>query len=356
MEETPKNHDEGASSNNSADVLSDMPSFEEHMSTKVLANHVDSEHQSQDLMNDYRRKRFDGELPDGVRDFQDYQEYLEMQKAKSEETTRHFDEIYNYIEQMENRHDRDLAIGLLGVLQPDKTIGGRKNHEVNFKVFNDILETIKDSGGDSIEEFLHNKSKQALYSGDKETARASSSYLNALEITRIVFSNKMDQEKNKNDFFKIEYNGGKWLFLETETSPSVTRLSESELEWNKKAVYAARAWAKEIFNSAKQDDTLLETEHKQYLLGGLSEINNSCLSVKEKIDRDSSNTAKKISKTIASATRNTDPRSATVSLWDSGILEAAWDAEIREYIKQSVENYDDYLKTYLPRGLEKINS
>ena len=356
MEETPKNHDEGASSNNSADVLSDMPSFEEHMSTKVLANHVDSEHQSQDLMNDYRRKRFDGELPDGVRDFQDYQEYLEMQKAKSEETTRHFDEIYNSIKQMENRRDCDLAIGLLGVLQPDKTIGGRKNREVNFKVFNDILETIKGSSGDSIEEFLHDKSKQALYSGDRETAQASSSYIRAMEASGIVFSNKMDHEKNNNDSFEIEYNDGKWHFLEAETSPSVKRLSESELEWNKKAVYATRAWAKEILNSAKQDNTPLETKHKRYLLSILAELNNTHFSVKEEMDRNSHNAAVKLSETINLVTQNIDPRSAQISLWNSGILEAAWDAEIREYINQSVENYDDYLKTYLPRGLEKINS
>ena len=55
-----------------------------------------------------------GTLPEGVRDAQDYAEYLAEQKAKSAETADRDHALFSEIESIEDPLDRDLATALLG--------------------------------------------------------------------------------------------------------------------------------------------------------------------------------------------------------------------------------------------------
>lgn len=77
-----------------ADVLAQMPEFSEHMKS-------------------FNEAKQNGEVPDGVRDEQDYKEFLAEQEARNNEFKKFDNEIFEGIMSIEDPDDKDLATAIL---------------------------------------------------------------------------------------------------------------------------------------------------------------------------------------------------------------------------------------------------
>jgi|GEM_PF-1421444 len=122
-------------------TLSEMPSFAEHMA------------EIQEHEKTFEEARSEGNLPEGIRDEQDYKEYLAEQKARNNETAEHDRALFSKIESIEDPYDRSFITAALGLSHKN----GSHNTIVPF-----CMDFIEQDEFSDIGDFL--KSKRAEFS------------------------------------------------------------------------------------------------------------------------------------------------------------------------------------------------
>lgn len=343
-ERSPNNQDNG--DGNPIETLSNMPSFYEHMTGNNTKEHTaydssaENEQSPRNTMDEYRELRFDGKLPEEVRDYQDYQEFLEEQEARAAELRQRKSEIFESIDGIMDSRDRDLAIGMLGLLNPEKN---RCSDDVfkKFDIFGGIVDRIKGGERESVLDFLNDLGSNAFKNKDFETSRTTYDYSTRIETCGIDFSNKIDKERDER--------GDVGIRLDYHDSVFYLSSFHSHDERIDRKCLAARVWAKDIVNSAKDEETPFEIERNKYYLGELREIVqfNDAMIRKTDLHKHIDDLAKDVERAIDNT--KDDPLNVTLNLRDSKILDVIWSNEVEKTLSDRFEKYDDY-KQFLERG------
>lgn len=319
MEETPKNHENsGQGGNNGAEELAKMPSFEEHMKS-------------------FDEAKRSGGLPEGVRDEQDYREYLAEKDARDAESNKLKNEALRKINEIKDPQDRDLAICFLPLFLDPKEVSDEKAPKsLRYELMNGIVDHIRNGDEGTVADYLADCNKAAHESRNMPMSYLTYSYHEVSSVYGFEFGNKVDREQ-ATDEIEIEYDGRSFSF-------GYEYISRRCVKDSKIVV----AWAKEI--SENPSDELLGKEEQSYIIDTLSDISRGGEDADTILERQLHRHIKELDKNAKQAVERTgDPRTAEISLWNSGLLGTIWDQKIKDELKKRRECYDDYLE-FLERG------
>lgn len=310
--------------NNGAEVLANMPAFEEHMKSFAEAKSA-------------------GEVPDGVRDEQDYQEYIAEKGARNAELAKDRAQILKNIETMENVYDKNLAISFLPLFL-GKNLGDDKkdvSEEQRYGVLNGIISHIQNGNEGTLKDYLRSCENEAFKSGDYQMSRLFYDCGEEAEILEL--GNKIDKEEDATDDFDLNYDNKGYYF------------AKDYFQKNHETRKIAIAWAKEIAMADNEKITPIEKEKNHFILESLSE--NACNGNAEHLfDRDLNRCIERLERDVDEAINTSDdPRQAKISLYNSEILGIIWAKEIKDEMESRGEDYESY-KKFLQKGKELISS
>lgn len=322
---------------------------------------------SEEEVNDYYEERYNdarlnNNLPEGVRDIQDYREFLAERDARVDEQVGWRKTAIENVDRIDDDYDRDLATTLLplfGFIRNPSNFTKYDDYKRQHSVFDSITTFLNSDHEDTtLSSFLKDKARETYEQYEQHGLLAdrllSEEYLNfsyTLDGKPIEFGNRIARalEEDRDEFEVRYYKPGKSGEGASETKESTysfegIRMPMVDDKYNVNRV-VARDIAREIGENAKEDDSDIIKERNLWQLQDIDSLNTT--PTLEELDGEISRSISKLAEAVHNASGEGNINSATITVADAcGVV---WTSDLKREIENRVDDYDEY-RHLLRRG------